>query len=128
MSESKVPNFNIAFGLTSYDDNYESIEDPKYAFLKARVTSWSPEVDSTIVKQIAIHPCTREELGLDGDNPSARFFSPHKSSEVYIEKYWKKMQCTDLKTQVILSGSYNSDSSSSLQIILEKCNNSTLVE
>ena len=63
----KASNFNIAFGLTAYDDNYEAIDDPRYAVLKARLVSWSPEVDATQLKDIGLHSCSREELGLDGN-------------------------------------------------------------
>ena len=92
MHGNKAPNLNIAFGLTSYDNNYEAIDDPNYATLRAQMTSWSPEVDTTFQHNLALHPCTREELGLDGDGgPSARFFPPHSTSNAYIEKYWKKM-------------------------------------
>ena len=48
MLGDRAPNFNIAFGLTEYDDNYEAIDDPNYATLKARTNSWSPEVDTAI--------------------------------------------------------------------------------
>ena len=45
-SESvKIANFQVAFGLTNYDSNYESIEDSNYATLKARAVGWGADAD-----------------------------------------------------------------------------------
>ena len=33
-------NFNIAFGITAYDGNFEPIDDPKYGRVIARYISW----------------------------------------------------------------------------------------
>ena len=55
--------FQVAFGFTAYDDNYEMLHDPQYGELKAVRKAWSGD-EFTEYKEIQFRPCTDEELGL----------------------------------------------------------------
>ena len=62
----KKPGFQIAFGITTYDSNYEMIDEPEFAEIKMSLRYWSPETNGTQFTLIEAHPCTEEELGLAG--------------------------------------------------------------
>ena len=82
------------------------LNDPEYAQVKARIRSWSPEVDDTIFEEIETRPCTKEELGLgeEGTSDQARFYQAHPRSEAYLNKYWEKLLCFD--KEVGIAGDY----------------------
>ena len=68
--------FQIAFGWTAYDNNYEMLDEPEYGELKAIMMTWNGDEGFNIY-DVPFRPCTDEELGLgpDGfDDPRSRFY------------------------------------------------------
>ena len=68
--------FNIAVGLTAYDNEKEWILDPTYGELIIQRRGWVTKADGTFGKfsiPMETHVCTREELGLDEDRSQAKF-------------------------------------------------------
>jgi len=58
----------IAFGITAYDENYESIEDPDYGDLKAYYKTWGFEnAPGEEFTEIPSSFCTHEQLGINED-------------------------------------------------------------
>ena len=65
---SDVMNFNIAFGITRYDGNKESIEDPDYGTMKAYYRHWGIVDNLAVyVDEVPTRPCTYADFGLDED-------------------------------------------------------------
>ena len=56
--------FELAFGISGFDENQEPIDDPRYGRLNAMFVSWGTSA-GTIHESLAMHNCTREELGLE---------------------------------------------------------------
>ena len=93
--------FNIAVGLTAYDNNKEIILDPAYGELVWTHYSWNLKADEeeeeeeeqtmeesskadgsitnvgTIDNSLKTHYCSRDELGLDGLKESTTFMPLH---------------------------------------------------
>ena len=68
--------FNIAVGLTAYDNEKEWILDPTYGELIIQRRGWGTKADGTFGKfstSMQTHVCTRDELGLDEDRSQAKF-------------------------------------------------------
>ena len=60
--------FNIAVGLTSFDDNTEWELDPSYGELRFRASTWGQSEDGSIWWDMGHpehHNCSKTELGLD---------------------------------------------------------------
>ena len=60
--------FMFAFGLTAYDSEQESIEDPSIGVLKPYYKSWGilhPDEDTEELTPLRYHECSRSELRLD---------------------------------------------------------------
>ena len=116
----------IAFGLTAYDENYESIEDDDYGTLKAFYKTWgmadAPGVEFT---EIPSAPCTRAQLGLPdeetGEQKPGLFYPLHKNSVNDLTYYNKKFKCINSEF-VRMQGDYNSAVTRSIVIEFEKCN------
>ena len=93
----------IAFGITAFDDNQESIEDPTYGHIKAYYKTWGlGETQSEGFEELPSKMCSRAELGLkpkegydDGSDFSKPplFFETHKNSVNDLEYYYKKFKC-----------------------------------
>ena len=73
IEDLKFNNFSIAFGITAYDGSTESIEDPRYGRIFARISRWGFEGLSRF-KEINTHICTEEELGLSDSQSNSDFF------------------------------------------------------
>ena len=64
----------FAFGITSFDSNTESIEDPDYGHLSASYLTWGLSEEFGIQhEEIPIRNCTPGELGL-GAKEESNFF------------------------------------------------------
>ncbi len=94
----------FAFGMTAFDDETESIEDPTIGELKPYFKSWGlvdPEASDSHFQPLKYHTCTREELrledGPDGEPPIPSNFYPIKKSgtQVDLDYYYKKLKCLD---------------------------------
>lgn len=60
-------------GLTAYDNDEENILDPSIAEIVFLAYEWGPDkngVPQVTYTRIPTHSCTKEELGLEGDNSS----------------------------------------------------------
>ena len=104
----KKPGFNIAFGMSYYDSNQEMLIEPDIAELKARLKMWSPNYSGIKWHEVDIRPCTREELGLEGEEfeEQSKFWPTHKDSKPWLEYYWKKFYCYD--EEIAVKGDYDS--------------------
>ena len=98
-------NFNIAFGLMSYDwPDTEKYDFSKYATIKAQIRSWAPHISGVIRKDLPLKPCTRDELGIGDDgaeSSEAKFYPPHERSKDHLNKYWEKLYCIDGDIDII---------------------------
>ena len=56
--------FELAYGITAFDNIQEPIDDPRYGRLNAMAVSWGTSA-GTIYESLDMHNCTREELGLE---------------------------------------------------------------
>ena len=64
----KTPGFNVAFGITYYDNNPDPIDsDPYYGEVYVELVQWGDLVLED-KKTLTLRPCTREELGLENDD------------------------------------------------------------
>ena len=102
--DKKDNGFQIAFGITAYDDNQEMIDDPDYVTIHARLKEWGNDGMGTTFTELPIRPCTRDDLGLDVENKSTKFYPAHKNSEVFMNYYWQKFYCVD--SDVFIRGNY----------------------
>ena len=75
IDDLEYDNFKIAFGITAYDGNEESIEDERYGRIYARFETWG--LGGEQFQEINTHPCTDEELGFHGGNSESSFFPIH---------------------------------------------------
>ena len=67
--------------------------------------------------QIPLHTCTREELGIEGNN--SKFFPIVQNSYRDVEIYSEKLRCMD--QDLALQGDYNSAKAQVLKLTFEKC-------
>ena len=82
-----------AFGLTAFDANRESIEDPSYGVVKAFYESWSSESADT--RELPTRDCTEAELHINGkSDPKSAFFTPKQPAD-NLGYYHKKLKCLD---------------------------------
>lgn len=68
---------NIVVALTFDDNNPEPIDDPTIGQVVFNHYNWGRHSDGTRFSDrfpINSYTCSREELGLDGDNNKARFY------------------------------------------------------
>ena len=122
--ESAKLNFNVAFGVTEYDNSSEYLEDPTIGTMKAYYRSWGEGIDGVAVKEVPIRRCEMADFGLNdkGEKISHQSktvlteeesrsdtkptFFPVKDNQVYyLKTYGSKMHCIDEKIE--LHGDYN---------------------
>ena len=73
----------FAFGVTAYDSETESIEDPTIGVLKPYYKSWGLVANGQSVdfEPLPTRECTKAELHVDGEtSDDSTFFKPHQSS------------------------------------------------
>ena len=68
----EFPNFQIAFGIAAFDDDPTPIDDPRYGRELARIDRWGYEENRN--RELSVHRCTDEELGLTKNKENARFY------------------------------------------------------
>ena len=92
--------FNIAAGLTEFDNETLNILDPTIGELVFNNFSWDENFVSTHTR-LESQTCSRKQLSIDGDEDGeaeaqnegferAKFFKPHPSSHRYVDTYAKK--------------------------------------
>ena len=85
--------FALAVAFTAYDSNPNPILDPTYGEIVYNYYYWGPTEDGgyeTGRSRISTHPCTDEELGLEGETPGRVFMEPYPSSADEVEFHRKK--------------------------------------
>ena len=120
-------NLMFAFGITVYDSNRESIEDPSYGVLKPYYKSWGIKAgyETADWEELPTRNCTEAELHVNGkSDPDSPFFKPHKNSAADLGFYYKKLKCLDNST-IEVQGDYNSPKARMFTLLFEKCDNST---
>ena len=77
---------NIGVAFTAYDSEREWILDETYGELVFNHFSWGPRNGTYYTERLLLnqHNCTAEELGLEGDPTSHRFYPLHKSSKDHV--------------------------------------------
>ena len=93
----KTPGFNIAFGITHYDNNTEALDDLDYGEVIATVKTWDGQ-SGIGYRKIDLRPCTKQELALDSGgeiSETAKFYPAHGSSKNWLDFYQKKLLCFD---------------------------------
>ena len=105
---------NIAAAFVDYSaGHHESILDPTYGELVYKSYEWGTDLDnpdSTYSGRTSIpsHPCSRDELGLEGaDQSKSHFFPIHKDSYRDIDYFSNSFQCIEPDT-LSLKGDFNS--------------------
>ena len=99
-------NFQLAFGITAYDGDSESVEDPRFGRLLARYDTWGLGHENRY-QNIPIHSCTDQELGLLENKEGSRFFEIYQNNKRDIQVYKRKLYCID--EELKLQGDYNSE-------------------
>ena len=118
----------LAFALTAYDDETESIEDPDIGELKAYYKTWGyPTEDEVLSEQLTLletRQCTYEELGIKKDGTPAEktglFYRTHSNSLNDLKYYNRKFKCFALPN-ISIHGDYNTSMSKNIIIQFEKC-------
>ena len=99
------PSFQIAFGLAAFDEDPEPIDDPRYGRVLARTDGWGYEGERN--KELSVHRCSEEELGLTEDKSNSRFYPLQKNFVSQLQWNSRKMFCID--DEVHLNGDFNTD-------------------
>jgi hypothetical protein len=132
-------NFNVAFAITYYDGDLESIENPNIGRMKAIYREWGLGDYSGILEtELPTRPCTMADFGLDdyqdGDTLErltdftknmtdipGTFFTPVQHQIYYFMTYGHKMKCMDQPLKV--QGNYDSWKARNFALVFEKCDN-----
>ena len=119
-------NLNYAFGVTAYDSNPESIDDPTIGLIKPYYKSWGIIPGGGVhFEPLPTRPCTNAELHIKNEtDPDSKFFKPHANSVGDMTFYSKKLKCLDVES-IRVQGDYNSPTTRSFVLLFEKCNNAT---
>ena len=86
-----------SFGITAYDGNRESIEDPSYGVVKPYYKTWGIKGDSgTHFEELPTRECSEAEFHINGRTDSkSSFFKPASNQESDIAFYYKKLRCLE---------------------------------
>ena len=84
----------FAFALTAYDNNVTWVDESEYGTVGAMYHQWGLDGEAVNKTKIVSRPCTLEELGVGGNEPTA-FHPVHKKSRSSLEKYHDKFMCVD---------------------------------
>ena len=89
--------FNIAVAFTAYDNERENILDPSIGELGIYISEWGDENGELFLRDIKLdtHQCSREELGLEGNDSS--FFPTVEKNVQWVKLYQKKFICMNRK-------------------------------
>ena len=103
--------FRIAAAISRFDGDAESIEDEEIGVLRFFIKSWTGPLDEIVFTELPTRQCTETDF-------QEHFFPLHPSMIQFV--HWtKKMKCTDAPYQ--LWGDYDSDKTSNLQVVFDKC-------
>ena len=117
--------FAVAF--TAYDNEREDILDPSYGSLTYTTYEWGDyENGEPYLKfeEIPSHNCSKEELGIEGDNSS--FMPIVEGSKNMVELYQKKFRCIK-KEDMFINGDFDSAQARLNSIRLNRCVNTDTI-
>ena len=102
-------NLSYAFGITAYDSNTESIDDPTYGEIKPYYKSWGlKETAGVHFEPLLMRNCSQAELHINNQTDiKSQFFQPHSNSATDLAFYHKKLKCLDMEA-IEVQGNYNS--------------------
>ena len=87
--------FFIAASLTDYDNNLESIEEPKYGELIIEHYGWGyGDGVKSEARALDYHPCSDEELGFNRTE-NTLLYPVRESSLGEVKTYRKKFKCVN---------------------------------
>ena len=119
---SDEENFRFAFGITAFDGGKEAEEDESlYGSMVAKAVTWGlTEVDDGFQEEdLAISPCTAEQLGLEaGKEDNSLFYPTTAGSSNSLSKYQKRLFCIDQPIE--LSGDSNAEKGRMVKLGFEK--------
>ena len=84
----------VAFAVSAYDAERESIEDPSIGVMKPFFKMWGFDGGSTKFKEIPTRPCTEDEL-LNPEEGYGNFFNPQPYTSGDLAYYYKKLKCLE---------------------------------
>ena len=131
--------FEVAFGITAFDESSELIEDEEIGTMKAFYVSWGDNsaytndtLSLTGLTEIPLRPCTAEDFGLSEtleqlntdmiSGGNSKFYPMSNENFEYIKVYYPKMKCIDKELSIY--GDYDSLNAKNLAIVFEKCDSS----
>lgn len=118
----------IAAGITAYDGNSASIEDPSIGELNFYIKSWGPRMAFPTIK-LDTHLCTAKDLNnVDGTEEQSYFYKLHEKHKVFVDTYGAKLKCLNDPNQLSIMGNWDSPSAQNLLIVFEPCRNETSSE
>ena len=103
----EFPGFQIAFAIAAFDDDPDPIDDDKYGRVVGRIDRWGYEGQRN--RELRVHRCTDEELGLTENKENAIFYPLQESMEVRIHWYARKLFCIDEDEEFHINGDFYSD-------------------
>ena len=119
---SEEEHFRFAFGITAFDGGKEEEEDAAlYGRMVAKAVTWGlTEVDEGFQeKDLAISPCTAEQLGLEaGKEENSLFYPTLAGSSKSLSKYQKRLFCIDEPLE--LSGDSSAETGRTVKLGFEK--------
>ena len=114
---------NFAVAFTAYDNEREEILHPSYGSLTFTTYEWGEdEKGEPFVKfeNIPSHTCSKEELGLEGNNSS---FMPIVEENINIVSlYQKKFHCIK-NEDMFINGDFDSSAARLISMRLNRCVN-----
>lgn len=112
---------NLAVGLTAYDAEREYILDKSIGELNFMAYEWGEDENGEVYVRkniIPSHVCSKEELGIEGDNSS--FFPLFEGQMNQLRLYQKKFLCI-AKEEMRVYGDWNSKFARIIDITLSLC-------
>ena len=110
--------FALAVAFSAYDSNPNPTLDPTYGEIVFNYFYWGPtenggyDVGNAVIET---HPCTDEELGLEGDKNGRMFMPPYAESAAEVVFHRKKFVCVN-RENLYIYGDYNSYKASLLSV------------
>ena len=98
--------------------------DPAYASIQFMYARWEVLADGQIEDEefeVESHPCTAEELGLEGQQDS-KFMPIHETSIDYVRLYKSKFICVDQPEEELeIYGTFSSKKAKLFRVYLNRC-------
>lgn len=119
---------NIAVALITDDsDKEELFNDPTIGEIVFNHYKWGKTPDGKHISgryRIESHPCTREELGLDGDGTNAKFLPINANFRNAVDAQHKKLLCLN-REDLMMYGNFQTEKAQLLNVQFVKCHDRT---